>query len=213
MWAVDESWVKWRVARRVIESFYFSSRQMSVVVSCNVLQFLEIERNDFRVERDEFLLLDIIVGLVRHDGDFWRRIRCDKVAHGGQVDSYSSGSRWLCQRRCRSASSPSRRRQRGPCPSLSSDNKRAIGSRAFHRPASMAFDSLACLRSTTRTIREKSGEKKERKNRYCFSFQWRRGDVISKRTFSPHHEIFPPAVAQILCQKEQIERYRVVRLF
>lgn len=55
-------------------SSYFSERQMSIVISGNIFQFLEIERDDFWVQRYELLLLDIISGLVWNDGDFCREI-------------------------------------------------------------------------------------------------------------------------------------------
>lgn len=50
---------------------YFSAGQVAVVLSGDVLQLLEIEWDDFCVQSDELLGLDIIVGLVRHDGNFW----------------------------------------------------------------------------------------------------------------------------------------------
>jgi hypothetical protein len=50
---------------------YFSAGQMAVVVSGDVLELLEVEWDDLWVERDKLLVLDIIIGLVRHDGDFW----------------------------------------------------------------------------------------------------------------------------------------------
>lgn len=47
---------------------------MSIVVTRNVLKFLEVEWDNFRIQSQKFLLLDIIVWLVRNNSNFWRKI-------------------------------------------------------------------------------------------------------------------------------------------
>lgn len=44
---------------------------MAVVVLDGLLQFLQIEWNDLGIEGDQLLLLDLILGLVRDDCNFY----------------------------------------------------------------------------------------------------------------------------------------------
>lgn len=46
-----------------------AQRQVAAVLLGDHLQLLQVERNDLVVQRHQLLLLDIIIGLVRHDGD------------------------------------------------------------------------------------------------------------------------------------------------
>lgn len=172
MWAVERN-ILGRRRSKVASFLYFSQGQVTVVISSNILQFLEIERDDFVVQSRQLLLLDIIVWLVWNDGDFWSKILCQEWLKQNLWSSpYSSGNRSLYRQLCRSASFPSRHYRQGRAILLSSDNRQAIDSHAFHQLASMASDSLACLKVDVFEERKEENEEKKRreKNRYCFSF-------------------------------------------
>lgn len=53
----------------IANSIYFRIGQVSIVIACNVVQLLQIEWNDLVVQSNQFLLLDLIVRLVRDNGN------------------------------------------------------------------------------------------------------------------------------------------------
>lgn len=56
---------------RVTAVLYLGQGQMSVVILHGLLQLLQIEWNDLVVERDQFLLLDVVLRLVGYDCNFY----------------------------------------------------------------------------------------------------------------------------------------------
>lgn len=51
---------------------YFAIGHVAVVITGDVVQLFQVEWNDLTVQGDQLLLLHVIIGLVGHNGDFYK---------------------------------------------------------------------------------------------------------------------------------------------